>query len=185
MDLRQCGPWYLDEGHTPLEELEMIGDRIGLKGHIVLECRGADGALKWREEIENLVVDEGVNHILDTALSGSAQVSAYYVGLKGTGTPAASDTMASHATWSEITPYSNATRPAWTEDNTAGDKKVSNSASPASFNINASATVVGAFLTTDSTKGGTVGKLIAAGDASASKAVTNGDTLNVTYEISA
>ena len=103
-----------------------------------------------------------------------------FIGLKDTGTPAAGDTMASHAGWATITPYSNATDPGWTEDATASDEQVSNSSSPAVFNINATDTVFGAFLKTDNTKGGTAGTLIGAKDFAASQAVANLDTLNVT-----
>jgi len=92
--------------------------------------------------------------------------------------------MASHAGWAEIVPYSDATRIAFTEDASTTDEAVSNSGSPASFSINATDTVFGAFLTTDSTKSGTAGTLIAAKDfTGGSQAVADGDTLNVTYTI--
>lgn len=133
----------------------------------------------------NLIVDAGINHILDTSLSGTAQISSYFLGLKDTGAPAAADTMASHAGWATITPYSNVTDPAWTEDNTGADEQVSNSGAPAAFNINATDEVFGAFLKDNNTKGGATGLLVAANNFAASLNVVNGDTLNVTYTISA
>lgn len=50
------------------------------------------------------------------------------------------------------------------------------------YHINASTTVYGAFLASVNT--GTFGTLLGAGDFSASKAVDNGDTLNVTVTCS-
>jgi hypothetical protein len=63
---------------------------------------------------------------------------------------------------------------------------ITNSASPAAFNINGSTTVGGAFLTSNNTKGGTTGTLFSAADFSApgDRTVANGDTLNVTYTFS-
>jgi hypothetical protein len=62
----------------------------------------------------------------------------------------------------------------------------SNSASPASYTINATATVGGAFLISNNTKGGTTGVLFSASDFSApgDRVVASGDTLNVTYTFS-
>lgn len=155
---------------------------ITFRGFVIAECYDKDGNLKWRDEGENLVVDTGINYIFGNDI----EAATLYVGLKDTGAPAAGDTMASHAGWAEITPYSDATRIAFTENASTTDEAVSNSGSPAAFAINATDTVFGCFLTTDSTKAGTAGTLIGAEDFSGgSQAVTSGDTLNVTYTISA
>jgi hypothetical protein len=63
---------------------------------------------------------------------------------------------------------------------------VTNSASKATFNINATATVGGAFLTSDDTKGGSTGTLFSAADfqSPGDRSVVNGDTLTVTYTFS-
>jgi len=140
-------------------------------------------ALVWRDAGRNLVVDTGIDYILECALSGTAQDTTFFVGLKDTGTPVAADTMASHASWATITPYSNATDPAWTEDDTGTDQTVSNSASPAAFSINATDEVFGAFLKDANTKGGATGLLVAVKDFAASVNVIDTDTLNVTYSI--
>ncbi len=157
---------------------------IKLKSTYRFECFGADGALKWVEEVDNLVVDAGLNDVLDKYFKGSAYTAAWYVGLKGTGSVAAADTMASHAGWSEVTAYSESVRQTLTLGSVAS-KSVSNSASKAVFSINGTATVAGAFLSTDDTKGGTTGTLYGAVDFSASRSVINGDTLNVTVTLTA
>lgn len=99
----------------------------------------------------------------------------------------ASDTLVSHITgWTEGTPYSNATRPGWTKNGAAAAGAMSNSTSKASFSINATARVYGAFLATDSTKGGTAGSLYGGGlfTSTGSRSVLSGDTLNAQVDLS-
>lgn len=150
------------------------------------ECYGADGKLKWTDDYQNLVVNTGLNDILDKYFKGSSYTAAHYVGLTdGTPTAAAGDTMSSHAGWTEVTDYSESVRQTVTWG-TVSSQSVSNSASKATFSINATVTVGGAFLTTNSTKGGTTGTLISVGAFSGGdKSLTSGDTLNVTVTFTA
>jgi hypothetical protein len=80
--------------------------------------RRPDGEVKWVEEFDNLVTTEGKNDILDKYFKGSAYTAAWYLGLKGTGSAAVGDTLASHAGWAEVTPYAG-NRPAITFGTTA------------------------------------------------------------------
>lgn len=156
-------------------------------GRYTVECIGADGKVKWSEQIENLVTTEGKNDALDKYLGGSAYTAAWYMGLisltgYGAG-PAAGDTMASHAGWAEDQNYSQATRPAPAFAAAAAGSKATSAA--VAFSINATTTIKGCFLVTNSTKGGTTGILYSAGlFTGGDKAVANGDTLNVTYTAS-
>ncbi|HUT90575.1 MAG TPA: hypothetical protein VMY37_13820 [Thermoguttaceae bacterium] len=152
---------------------------VAVKNTWTWECYGPDGVLKWREVVPNIVVNVGLDDLLTQYFKGSAYTAEHYVGLKSTGTPAAGDTMTSHATWTELVPYSNATRPTFTPGTVSG-QSVDNSASKAVFNINDSSTVYGGFLVTDSTKSGTAGVLYGVADFTAQRAVESGDTLNVT-----
>lgn len=168
-----------------------FGECASAKGVFKLECFDKDGNLKWAAEESNLVVNTGLQYMAGSALAGATQVTTWYVGLYGSGasnTPAASDTAASHAGWTEVTPYSNSTRPAaaFAAATNANPSVVTNSASPAAFAINATATVGGAFLISDSTKGGTTGTLFSAADfqSPGDRVVANGDTLNVSYTFS-
>lgn len=149
-----------------------------------VECYDSEGNLKWQETIDNLVVDVGLNDLLTKYFKGSAYTAAWYVGLKGAGTIAAADTMASHSGWAELTPYSNASRPTLTLG-TVASKSVDNSASKAVFNINGTATIAGAFIVTDSTKAGTTGTLYGVADFTSARSVLNGDTVNVTITLTA
>lgn len=138
--------------------------------------------LRWEDSFWNIVVTVGLNKLLDATFKNGLTTPAWYVGLKGTGTMVAGDTMASHAGWAEIVPYSDGTRPVFTPG-TISAGAVDNSASKAVFNINATSTVYGCFLADNSTKSGTTGVLYGGGDFGASRAVVNGDTLNVTVTI--
>lgn len=166
-------------------------DKVAAGGVFTVTCFGADGQVKWEENLKNLVVNVGLKDMNDKYFTGSSYTAAWYIGLYGAASsndPAASDTAASHAGWTEVTPYSNATRPAATfaAATTADPSVITNSASPASFSINATATVGGAFLISDNTKGGTTGVLFSASDFAApgDRSVASGDTLSVGYTFS-
>ena len=160
-------------------------------GVYYVECHDKDGKLKWTAESKNLVVNVGLQYMAGTALTSVTQITTWYIGLYGAGasnTPAAGDTMSSHAGWTEVVPYSNATRVAATfaTATTANPSVVTNSASPATFTINATSTVGGAFLTSGSAKSGTTGTLFSAADFSSpgDRSVVSGDVLSVTYTFS-
>lgn len=167
--------------------LDITKKSLGLKFYNIyhFQCFDKNGKLKWEEKVKNLVVNAGLDDVLDKYLKGSAYTASFYVGLKGTGTVAAADTMASHAGWSEITAYSEATREALTLGSVSG-QSVDNSASVASFSINGTATVDGGFITDTSTKGGATGLLFGAVQfTGGSRSVASGDTLNVTATFTA
>jgi hypothetical protein len=136
------------------------------------------------DRFQNLVVTEGRNLLLDNTFTAAASSVTWYVFLKGSGTVAASDTMASHPGWTELTGYSESTRPAWTRNGAASGGNMSNSNSKAQFSITAGTTIYGAGLTSNNTKGGTTGVLFGAGDFAASRAVLSGDTLLVQADLS-
>ena len=166
-------------------------DSASAKGVYKIQCHDAQGNLKWEASAPNLVVNEGLQDMNAKYFTGSAYTAAWYLGLYGAGasnTPAAGDTMSSHAGWTEVTDYSQATRPACTfgTPTTANPSVATNSASPATFSINGTTVVGGAFLTSDNTKGGSTGVLYSAADFSApgDRSVVSGDTLSVTYTLS-
>jgi hypothetical protein len=166
-------------------------DAVKAGGVFAIRCHDENGNLKWEAESHNLVVNAGLKDMNDKYFTGSAYTAAWFIGVYGAGAsnnPAAGDTAASHAGWTEVTAYSNATRPAATfaAATTADPSVITNSASPASFSINGTTTVGGAFLISNNTKGGTTGVLFSAADFSSpgDRAVVSGDTLTVTYTFS-
>jgi hypothetical protein len=168
-----------------------IKEGLRAKGVFHVVCYDKDGNLKWELEEHNLVVNGGLQDMNAKYFTGSSYTATWYLGLYGAGasnTPAAGDTMSSHAGWTENTTYSQATRPACTfgTPTTANPSVATNSASPAAFSINGTTTIGGAFLTSNNTKGGSTGTLFSAVDFSSpgDRSVVSGDTLNVTYTFS-
>jgi hypothetical protein len=166
-------------------------DSASAKGVYKIQCHDAQGNLKWEAAAPNLVVNEGLQDMNAKYFTGVSYSAVWYLGLYGSGatnSPAAGNTMASHGSWTEVTDYSQATRPVCTfgTPTTANPSVATNSASPATFSINATTVVGGAFLTSDNTKGGTTGTLYSAADFSApgDRSVVSGDTLSVTYTLS-
>lgn len=156
-----------------------------------VECWDKDGFLKWEVDAPNLVVNVGLQDMNTKYFTGSNYTATWYIGLYGAASsnnPAAGDTASSHGGWTEVTDYSQATRPAATfgTASTADPSVISNSGSPAAFSINNTVTVGGAFLISNNTKGGTTGILFSASDfqSPGDRAVVNGDTLTVTYQFS-
>lgn len=156
-----------------------------------VECWDKDGFLKWEADAPNLVVNVGLQDMNTKYFTGSNYTATWYIGLYGAASsnnPAAGDTAASHGGWTEVTDYSQSTRPAATfgTATTADPSVISNSGSPATFSINGTVTVGGAFLISNNTKGGTTGILFSAADfqSPGDRAVVNGDTLTVTYQFS-
>lgn len=160
-----------------LAELVPIG-----KAAYRFEAFGKDGTPLWVEEIHNLVTTVGKNDVLNKYFKGSAYTAAWYVGLKGPGTAAVSDTMASHSGWAEVTGYSESVRPALTLGTVSGGS-VNNSAAKATYSINATVTIAGAFLVNNSAKGGTTGELYSVGDFAAARTLASGDSLQVTITL--
>jgi hypothetical protein len=169
------------------------GTKEALKGGgiFTVRCHDKDGNIKWEQKSHNLVVNVGLADMNTRYFKGSGYTAAWYIGIYGPATsnnPSSTDTMASHAGWTEVTAYSNATRPAaaFGAATTADPSVIANSASPAQFLINASANVGGAFLTSGDLPGGTSGTLFSASDFAApgDRVVQNGDVLSVTYTFS-
>jgi hypothetical protein len=162
----------------------MITEEV--RGHTFkFEAYGPDGKLKWTEEVKNMVVDEGLDELLDRSYNGKSVTD--YVGIAGTGPNFQStDNMSSHSGWSEVTNYDEATRPELIFGTPSG-QSVDNSGNEAVYNVNVNNTVIGgAFITNNNTKGGSSGVLIGGASFNAGdKTLDAGDTLNVTVTATA
>jgi hypothetical protein len=165
--------------------------RFGVGGIYKVECFDSFGRLKWTTFAKNGVTDVGIASVLNIYLRAQTQITAWYIGLidnAGFTALASSDTMASHVGWSEVAGanYSDANRIAWSAGAPSGGAVV-NATSSDFHMINGSAlTVRGLFLISDNTKGGTTGTLFStAAFTGGNQTVNNGDTLKVTYTVSA
>lgn len=158
-----------------------MDNKVKLGGHFTILHTTRDGRV-WRSVFDNMVVNQGLQNILDVSFMGSAATSAWYLGLTDdTPTVASTDTMASHAGWVEFTGY-NGTRKAWTK--VRSDQQLSNTASVATFSVTSVLTIGGAFLSSTATGASTV--LMAAGAfTGGDRAVATGDTVQLTYTFAA
>ena len=159
-------------------------DNARFGGVFRFECYDSFGCPKWQDVAENVVTDVGIQHTLDVLFAGSTQLDPWYIGLTdGSPSPSTADTMTTHNGWNEITAYTASTRPEYI-DSRSGNS-VSNSGNKASYTINADSTVGGAFLCSDSTKGGSNGVLLCVAALSGGdKPLSNGDQLTVQYDFS-
>lgn len=143
--------------------------------------------LIWADTGHNLVVNVGLQHILDILfVSATTQIDPWLISLlSATPTVAAADTMASHGGWTENENYSEGVRQTFVD--VRSSQTVSNSASKAAFSIDTNAqSIGGAFLTSDNTKGGSSGTLLSGvAFTGGNKAADDGDTLNVQYDFGA
>lgn len=176
-------------------------ETVGIEGHYHVVCRDADGNIKWEEGFPNLVNAVGKQLMLDTLLSGTSYTTVGpYLGLISGSSPtfAASDTMTSHAGWTEFTNYTvggsavrgTASFSSATSSGTTPSNVTTKSASAITYTITgAGGTVGGCFLVTgsgaSSTQGNSSGTLYSAGAFATAKVTTAGDTVSVTYSTTA
>ena len=164
-----------------------VGAAKGLSTHYRVEARDSKGNLKWIDEFDNLVVTAGLNDSLDKHFKGSTYTAAWYVGLTdGTPTFDPADTMSSHTGWVEVTAYDEAVRQTLTLGSVSAGS-VNNIGNEAIFTISSDSTTTGgAFVVSNSTKGGSTGVLYGGGAFSkGDKTLDDGDTLSVTVTLTA
>tara|TARA_R100001143_G_scaffold59371_1_gene57955 strand:- start:76 stop:603 length:528 start_codon:yes stop_codon:yes gene_type:complete len=172
-----------------MKESKDIG--LGLKNYWEVVCYDSNGAEKWREYNKNKVMTAGADYLLDVAFKSGTPLTTWFIGLKNTGTAVIADTMASHSSWIEIVhttyytgPRQTLTLGAITLDGSTST--VDNSSSKATFSILGTATVAGAFVVNNNaSSSATTGTLYGVVDFGSSRAVINGDTLEVTVTLTA
>jgi len=188
-----------DNAVATLQANASIPEGMGVEGYYHVECRDAQGNLKWNEEFPNLVVAVGKQLLLDTLLrtSGTYTTVGPFLGLINNSTSfAATDTMSSK-TWTELTTYTvggsavrgTAVFAASSSSGTTPSNVTTSTATAITYTMTGSATVYGCFLVTGtgavSTISSTAGTLYSEGNFSTAKTVTSGDTVTVTYSTTA
>ncbi len=164
------------------EHKVMLG---GVFSHDVIR----DGESLGIQHDHNLVTDEGLDWILDTVFNSTAAVSVttWYIAIfEGSGYTEAADDDAANivARSTESTAYDESNRVAY-EEGTASSKSIDNSAAKATFTINATKTIYGAFMSSINTKSAGTGTLLAASKFSASRSLVDDDTLLIQYTFTA
>jgi hypothetical protein len=128
--------------------------RNSMKNNIwIFECFYPDGSLKWKEVVNNIVVDEGLYHSLDVIFMAGTAYSNWYVALFNTdSTPAAGwDYAGINTDQTEFTSYDEATRQQWSPSAIVTLSLSDEVSFTASTGVNT--TLYGAFLVNVSTKG--------------------------------
>jgi hypothetical protein len=197
-ELASCG----DNAVATLQANASIPEGMGVDGHYHVECRDANGNLKWTEEFPNLVVAIGKQLMLDTLLrtSGTYTTVGPFLGLTNASlTPAATDTMTTLVGGGkEFTAYTvggsavrgTATFSAASSSGTTPSNVTTASASSITYTITGGGgTIYGCFLVTGtgavSTQSSTAGTLYSEGNFTTAKTTTAGDTVSVTYNTTA
>ena len=190
-----------DQAVATLQANAVGNETVGIEGVYHVECRDADGNIKWTETVPNLVNAVGKQLMLNTLLAGSAYTTVGpFLGLIGTTSPTflAADTMTSHAGWTEFVNYtvggsavrgtavfgaasSSGLSPA--NVTTAAATAITYTITGAGGNVTGCFLVLGAGAT--STLNNTSGTLYSAGAFGTPKATTAGDTVSVTYSTTA
>ncbi|MDD4986560.1 MAG: hypothetical protein PHQ43_12435 [Dehalococcoidales bacterium] len=168
----------------------MIEQRIRFGGRFLVECFDRLGNLKWKEDVHNIVTNEGLNALLNIMLHGSTQITTWYCLLFESDTTPAAGTTYATPVFTESTAYDESTRPAYNEA-AASSQSITNSANKAVFTISGTKTMYGAALvgggSAPSTKGDTAGggTMFCAAKFSSARSVVDDDVINLTYSISA
>lgn len=165
-------------------ELQRHG--VAVKGEYFDRINGGE----W-QRTPNLIVTEGLAHMLNVALGTTPKPTAYYLALfSAAAQPQASWTAASFSSAaSEVTSmaegYTDATRPKWTPSNTTGNS-IDNMSTIAKVTISTASqlTVQGAAMLTNNTRGGTSGVLVSATKYPSARVFQDGDTYEIGYRIS-
>ena len=149
-----------------------------------------DGKEIYNDSFHNAFTNEGLNHILNTVVAGSAAITAWYTIIVETNTAASTALTYAVPTFTENTTYDEALRPAYAEA-PASAQSTTNAGTVAVFTCSSTKTIYGAGLvgggTAGSTKADTAGggKLLCYALAGTSRAVVDNDVINLTYVITA
>lgn len=184
MNFKQEAAFSIARGAPKLDAYTPPSQRMGIRGRFNI-VHERDGEVIGHYDMPNGIVDEGLNHILETEFNAGTPITTWYIGLIDNAAFSAlanADVMSSHAGWAENSDYDEATRPEWTAG-TAATRQITN-ASTVDFSINDTNTIKGIFIVSNNTKGGTTGVLWATAAFGSNVSVQNGDTLKITYTVS-
>jgi len=196
---------YGDSAIATLNTGAAANELLGIEGHYHVECRDANGNLKWEESFPNLVNAVGkelmFNTLLRTISPSTYTTVGPFLGLIGGATPTfgtGSDTATSHAGWTEFTNYTvggsavrgTAVFGAASSAGSTPTNVTTCTAAAITYTITgAGGTVSGCFLVTGAgavdTQSNTGGVLYSAGAFAVAKVTTAGDTVAVTYSTTA
>lgn len=159
--------------------------KVMAHGEYVHDVNGED-----EQTVSNLLVDQGLVHMLGVEFGATSKISAWYIALFANNVSPANNWTAANfaATAGEITSgtegYSETTRQAFTAG-AAASNEINNMASKAAFTIvtASSLNVYGAALLSSNVKGDTSGVLASATRFGSVRVLANGDIFNCGYRV--
>ena len=172
-----------------LLERAMGGGRVFWSGKWVVIHRDVKGRIVSIDRFHNLLPREGLTYILNAALHGGTNISAWYFApfLDSSFSPSNENSYASPG-YTEITGYQESTRQEWAED--AASNSVITNSSPAIITAPAGGIqVYGAGIvgggSAPSTKGDVLGGgvMLSQGNFTAMKDLAENETLSMTYTL--
>jgi len=167
------------------------GNYVDIDGAIIQDWRDYIGPMtwvpKWKQVIHNLVVNEGLDDVLDVVFKGGTAVSTWYIAIfSSDSTPAAGWTYAV-PTYTEFTNYDESTREEWVEGSISS-QSLDNSGTPAEFTCTSGTnTIYGASMVSVSTKGDVAGGgvMFSAARFSSSRPFNSAEVLKIVVTVNA
>ena len=160
-------------------------DALKLENTFTIE-QFRDGKVIHTETISNAVTNAAIDDILDTYFGATAKKAGFFLGLiDSTGFTAAAltDTMASHAGWTEFVTYDEAVRQGWTATAASAQSITGTAVSEFTIGTVASQTIHGLFVTDNNVKSGATGFLWSTALFSSPAPVATADVFRVTYTL--
>jgi hypothetical protein len=160
---------------------------LRVAGHFWGRIDDVNGKPRQWLKAKNGITLVALNDLLTVYFLSGTQKASWFGGLIGD--PATlndtTDTIASHADWTEFTAYSEGARQTWTPGIIAGG--IINNPAPMKVTISTGGILKGAFLVSDNTKGGTTGILWATGfwDTDVDQIVVPGEAFTFGYLLKA
>jgi hypothetical protein len=142
------------------------------------------GKRRYRRRFKNAIPTTALTDAAAVLLGAGTQKTTWYGGLiddDGFDELAAADTIGSHPGWTEFTDYDEATRQLWTPGTPSGG--IITNPTAMRFTVTNGATVTGAILVSNSTKGGSTGLLWATGPLPVKQILIPGELVRVYYQL--
>ena len=157
-----------------------------VKGVVRTRCI-RDGVQVWEDTSKNIIVNLGLDYLIDVALANATQIATWFCGIVyDTPTFSATSNIATPVGWTEVTAYSASVRAVYNNlDNGVGSIDNDSTTAVAAFTLEASMTAGGVILVSTNVKGGTAGTLFSGvAFTGGNRAVQTDDRLEVTYTLS-
>lgn len=156
----------------------------GLSTKYLVDCYTSDGFLRWSEFTPNLVVNEGVDYLFNSAFL-NADREDWFAGLVKSGDGEPEDTMSNHS-FTEYLGWVNVLRPLLVFEASTPRTAEKNIISRAvTFTVGTTDTISGAFMTSNQTKDDYSGKLYGVTSFESTHSVIPGDSIRMSIIIGA